>query len=101
LDPDNPDIIYNLGLCYLDLGQLDKGIELLNRCLPSSLPQDPQIACGLAFVEPAQRHFRMILDMPAPEELRAMARNGLREIAVRKLKARGPRMDAVRPGSRP
>ena len=33
--------------------------------------------------------------MQAPEELRALARNGLREIAVRELKARGPRMDAV------
>jgi hypothetical protein len=37
----------------------------------------------------------MVLVMPAPEELRALARNGLREIVVRELKARGPRMDAV------
>jgi hypothetical protein len=29
------------------------------------------------------------------EELRALARKGLREIAVRELKARGPRMDVV------
>ena len=33
--------------------------------------------------------------MQAPEELRTLAKNGLREIAVRGLKARGPRMDAV------
>jgi len=46
-------------------------------------------------IEPAQKHFQMVLDMPAPEDLRALARNGLREIAVRELKARGPRMDAV------
>ena len=46
-------------------------------------------------MEPAQKHFQMVLDMPAPEELRALARNGLREIAVRGLKSRGPRMDAV------
>ena len=32
-DPDNPDLLYNLGLCYVDLGQLDKGRELLHRCL--------------------------------------------------------------------
>jgi len=57
---------------------------------------------GLAFaymelgdIELAQKHFQMVLDMQAPEELRALARNGLREIAVRELKARGPRMDAV------
>ena len=45
-------------------------------------------------IEQAQKHFQMVLDMPAPEELRALARNGLREIAVRELKDRGPRMDA-------
>ena len=33
LDPDNTDLLYNLGLCYVDLGQLDRGIELLHRCL--------------------------------------------------------------------
>jgi len=168
-DPDNPALLYNLGLCYVDLGQLDKGIELLNRSLqiapqhsnacvalsiayqkkgdlaqakafisralaidpknPVALknlgailgregdslralyylrqsyqanPQDPQTVYGLAFaymemgdIEPAQKHFQMELDMPAPEELRSLARNGLREIAVRELKARGPRIDAV------
>jgi len=49
----------------------------------------------LGDIEQAQKHFQMVLDMPAPEDLRALARNGLREIAVRELKARGPRMDAV------
>jgi len=33
--------------------------------------------------------------MEAAEELRDLARDGLRKIAVRELKARGPRMDAV------
>ena len=33
--------------------------------------------------------------MEAPEELHVLARNRPREIAVRGLKARGPRMDAV------
>ena len=27
-NPENPDFLCNLGLCYVDLGQLDKGIEL-------------------------------------------------------------------------
>jgi tetratricopeptide (TPR) repeat protein len=168
-DPDNPDLLYNLGLCYVDLGQLDQGLEILHRCLqlapghshacvalgvacqkkgdlprakeytmqaiaadprnPVALknlgaifgkggdslralyylrqsfeidPQDPQTVYGLAFaymelgnIEPAQKHFQAVLEMEAPEELRRLARNGLREIAVRGLKARGPRMDAV------
>jgi tetratricopeptide (TPR) repeat protein len=32
-DPENTDLLYNLGLCYVDLGQLDQGRELLHRCL--------------------------------------------------------------------
>ena len=65
-------------------------------------PLDPQTVYGLAFaymelgdIEQAQKHFKMVLEMEAPEDLRSLARNGLREIAVRGLKARGPRMDAV------
>ena len=38
LDPDNPDLLYNLGLCYVDLGQLDQGIELLSHCLELAPP---------------------------------------------------------------
>ena len=168
-DPENPDILYNLGLCYVDLGQLDKGRELLHRCLqlapghshacvalalgyqragdlprakeftmqalaadpgnPVALknlgailgkegdslralyylrqsleidPQDPQTVYGLAFaymelgdIEPAQKYFQKVLEIEAPEELRVLARDGLRKIAARELKARGPRMDAV------
>ncbi len=43
----------------------------------------------------AQKHFQALLEMEAPEELRGLARDGLRKIAARELKARGPRMDAV------
>ena len=32
-DPENTDLLYNRGLCYVDLGQLDKGRELLHRYL--------------------------------------------------------------------
>jgi len=46
-------------------------------------------------MEPAQKHFRQMLGMEAPEELRGLARDGLSKIAARELKARGPRMDAV------
>ena len=46
-------------------------------------------------MEQAQKHFQKVLEMEAPEDLRRLARNGLREIAARELKARGPRMDAV------
>lgn len=65
-------------------------------------PQDPQTVYGLVFacmelgdIEQAQKHFQKVLEMEAPENLRVLAKNGLREIAVRGLKARGPRLDAV------
>jgi len=44
-------------------------------------------------IEPAQEHFPAVLEMEAPEELRGLARNGLREIVACDLKARGPRKD--------
>ena len=44
-------------------------------------------------MEPAQKHFQKVLEMEAPEELRGLAKNGLREMVARELKARGPRKD--------
>jgi hypothetical protein len=36
----------------------------------------------LGDIEQAQKHFQMVLEMPAPEQLRALAKNGLRMDAV-------------------
>ncbi len=49
-NPDNPDLPYNLGLCYVDLGQIDRGIELLLRCLQLA-PQHSHtcVALGVAY----------------------------------------------------
>jgi len=65
-------------------------------------PLDPQTVYGLAFaymevgdIEPAQKRFQEVLEVQSPKSLRGLARNGLREIAARELKAKGPRMDAV------
>jgi hypothetical protein len=40
-------------------------------------------------IEPAQKHFPAVMEMEAPEDLRDLARDGLREISARELKARG------------
>lgn len=55
-------------------------------------PLDPQTAYGLAFaymelgdIEQAQKHFQKVLEMEAPEDLRGLARNGLREICLQPL----------------
>ena len=42
-------------------------------------------------IGPSQKHFPAVLEMEAPEDLRCLARNGLREMAACELKARGPR----------
>ncbi len=132
-DPDKPDLLYNLGLCYVDLGRLDHGIAyqksdlaqakafnsqalaadpknpvalknlgaILGRegdslralySLRQSYQANPQgpadgVRLGLRLhgdgdIEQAQEHFQELLDMPAPEELRALARNGLWKIAM-------------------
>lgn len=47
-------------------------------------------------MEQAQKHFQKVLEMEAPEDLRGMARDGLREIAARELKARGAAKDGCR-----
>jgi hypothetical protein len=40
-------------------------------------------------------HFQKALEMHIHDGMRGLIWNGLREIAARELKARGPRMDAV------
>ena len=56
MDPENPDLLYNLGLCYVDLGQLDKGIELLGRCLELA-PRHSHacVALGIAYQRRRER----------------------------------------------
>ena len=99
-EPENPVALNNLGAILGREGDSLRALSFLRQSYQIN-PKDPQTMYGLAFaymemgdIEPAQKNFQVVLDMPAPEELRALARNGLREIAVRELKARGPRMNA-------
>jgi len=100
-DPRNPVALKNLGAILGKEGDSLRALYYLRRSFEID-PQDPQTVYGLAFaymelgdMEPAQKHFQAVLEMEAPEELRSLARDGLSKIAARKLKARGPRMDAV------
>jgi tetratricopeptide (TPR) repeat protein len=168
-DPENVDLLYNLGMLYTDLGKPLMAISLLRTCIeisprhanahvalgfaymssgdlksgkeytlqalkivpnaPIALrnlggilgkekdylnalyqlqksydinPHDPQTVYGLAFAykslgdyENAEKYFRALLDMRAPDILKEMAREGLGEIASKTLKSQGPRMDVV------
>lgn len=168
-DPENEDILYNLGMLYTELGRPDSAVPLLKKCIeispgdanahvalgfaymslgdlknakeytlealkiapdnPFALknlggifgkerdyqsafyylkksyeinPQDPQTVYGLAFaykslndMENAEKYFKDLLEMPASETIKELAREGLGEIAFKTLKSSGPRMDVV------
>ena len=32
-DPENVNVLYNLGMCYSELGSIDKSIETLEKCV--------------------------------------------------------------------
>lgn len=100
-DPEDPVALKNLGAIIGKEGDSLWALYYLRRSYQID-PKDPQTVYGLAYAclklgdaEQAQRHFQEVLDMRAPEGLQRLARDGLRDIAARKLKARGPRLDAV------
>jgi tetratricopeptide (TPR) repeat protein len=93
-DSGNPVALKNLGAIFgKEEGSL-RALYYLRRSNECD-PQDPQTVYGLAFaymelgdMEPAQKHFQKVLETEAPEELRSLARDGPRRIAVSGLKAR-------------
>ncbi|RQW79901.1 MAG: tetratricopeptide repeat protein [Methanothrix sp.] len=81
-DPDNPDLLYNLGLCYVDLGQLEKGMELLHRCLQFAPGHShAYVALGIAYQKKG--------DLPRAKEyaMRALAADPKNPVALKNLGA--------------
>ena len=86
-DPGNPVALKNLGAILGKEGDSLRALYYLRQSFEID-SQDPQTVYGLAFaymelgdIEPAQKHFQKVLEMEAPEELRVLARDGLRRIA--------------------
>lgn len=101
IDPNNSFAFKNLGGIFGKEGDNLRASYYLRRAFDIN-PKDPQIVYGLALTykaledfEGADGYFRTLLNMKAPEQFKELAREGLREIAVRKLKSQGLRMDAV------
>jgi len=87
-DPRNPVALKNLGAIFGQEGDSLRALYYLRQSYQAD-SKDPQTVYGLAFaymelgdMEPAQKHFQAVLEMEAPEELRGLARDGLREIVV-------------------
>ena len=48
--PNDPSILYNLGMCYSDIGNLDKAIDLLTRCVKlTPFYSNAYVALGVAY----------------------------------------------------
>jgi tetratricopeptide (TPR) repeat protein len=99
--PDNPFALRNLGGIFGKEGYYLNAFYHLQKSYNIN-PHDPQTVYGLAIsykslndFESAERYFKILLDMQAPEMLKEMAREGLGEIAFKTLKSHGPKMDVL------
>jgi len=101
IDPNNPYALKNLGGIFGREGDNLKAFNYIRRSFEIN-SNDPQTVYGLAFTykcfgdfEGADKYYRMLLNMQAPDQLKSLAKDGLREIAVTTLESQGLRMDAV------
>jgi len=67
--PEDISILYNLGMCYSELGMLDKSIEILEKCIEiEPLHVEANTALGVSYSrkgmnEKAESRFRVALEM--------------------------------------
>jgi tetratricopeptide (TPR) repeat protein len=54
-DPDNPDILYNLGMAYTEMGLIDKAISTLEPCVEQRGNAHDRTALGLAYFRNGER----------------------------------------------
>ena len=100
-EPDNPYAHRNLAGILGKLGNFREAVEHARKAY-AALPADPQVVYGLAHalttvdeLEEADRLFRKVIEMKAPEPILELAKTGRREIAETTFKAKGLRPDAV------
>jgi tetratricopeptide (TPR) repeat protein len=101
INPDNSYALKNLGGIWGKLGNHIKALYYLRKSLDSN-PDDPYTAFGLGItyrelgdMENADKYLKRALEMKAPVDLQRLAKDELRDIAVKSLKAKGFRADAV------
>lgn len=101
LDANNSFALRNLGGLFGGVGEIEKSLYYLEKAYEID-PHDPNTVYGLGYAyqkvkdyEKADKYYKQVLKMDVPGEIRSLAKDGLREIAVSHFKARGFRMDAV------
>lgn len=101
IDPRNSFALRNLGALFGRIGDLEKSLYYLEKAYEiNSL--DPNTVYGLGYAyeqikdyEKADNYYKEVLKMDAPPNLRNLAKDRLRKIAVSHFKSKGFRMDAV------
>ena len=101
IDPNNSYALKNLGGIWGKLGDNIKALYFLKKSYNSNR-NDPYTVYGLGVtcqelgdLENAVMWFRKTSEMNAPPQIEELAKDGLREIAVKNLKSNGFRVDAV------
>ena len=101
IDPNNSYALRNLGGLFGKSSDLEKAIYYLEKSYRIN-PSDPITVYGLGHMykimeeyEKADEFFRKVLALDAPENIKDLAKDGLREIAISNLKSQGFRIDAV------
>jgi tetratricopeptide (TPR) repeat protein len=101
IDPNNSYALKNLGGLWGKLGDNMKALYFLKKSYNSN-PNDPYTVYGLGVtcqdlgdLENAAVWFRKTLGMNSPPQIQELAKDWLREIAVKNLKSKGFRTDAV------
>lgn len=101
IDSKNSFALKNLGGLFGGIGDIYKSLYYLEKAYEID-PLDPNTVYGLGYAyqqikdyEKADRYSNEVLGMDAPENIRNLAKDGLREIDVSSFKSEGLRMDAV------
>lgn len=100
-DANNSFALRNLGGLFGRAGEIEKSLYYLEKAYKVD-PSDAKTVYGLAYAyhevkdyDKADKYYKQVLKMDAPGDIRSLAKDGLREIAVSQFKAKGFRMDAV------
>jgi len=101
LDKDNSYAMRNLGGLYGKIGDAEKSVFYLEKAYQIN-SSDASTVYGLGYsyqqsqdYNKADQYYRKLLEIDAPSNLKELAKDGLREIAVANLRSKGLRMDAV------
>ena len=101
IDSKNSFALKNLGGLFGGIRDIEKSLYYLEKAYEIN-PLDPNTVYGLGYAyqqikdyEKADRYYNEVLGIDAPENIRNLAKDGLREIAVSSFKSKGFRMDAV------